>query len=113
MSAPKIRLIDEPSVGLATVLVKRTIEKIKELKDLYQLTALMVEQNFNQAVRIADRESARARRARETRRDQDQVIEIPGLRVRKAAENRTAKGDRHRFPASGGSSASEGQHVCS
>jgi hypothetical protein len=35
MSAPKIRLIDEPSVGLATVLVKRTIEKIKELKDLY------------------------------------------------------------------------------
>ena len=33
MSAPKILLIDEPSVGLAPVLVKRTIEKIKELKD--------------------------------------------------------------------------------
>jgi branched-chain amino acid transport system ATP-binding protein len=55
MSAPKILLIDEPSVGLAPVLVKRTIEKIKELKDLYQLTVLMAEQNFNQAVRIADR----------------------------------------------------------
>ena len=55
MSAPKILLIDEPSVGLAPVLVKRTIEKIKELKDRYQLTVLMPEQNFNQAVRIADR----------------------------------------------------------
>ena len=55
MSAPKILLIDEPSVGLAPVLVKRTIEKIKELKDRHQLTVLMAEQNFNQAVRIADR----------------------------------------------------------
>jgi branched-chain amino acid transport system ATP-binding protein len=55
MSAPKILLIDEPSVGLAPVLVKRTIEKIKELQDRYQLTVLMAEQNFNQAVRIADR----------------------------------------------------------
>jgi branched-chain amino acid transport system ATP-binding protein len=55
MSAPKILLIDEPSVGLAPVLVKRTIEKIKELKDRHQLTVLMAEQNFIQAVRIADR----------------------------------------------------------
>ena len=55
MSAPKILLIDEPSVGLAPVLVKRTIEKIKELKERHQLTVLMAEQNFIQAVRIADR----------------------------------------------------------
>ena len=55
MSAPKILLIDEPSVGLAPVLVKRTIDKIRELKERYQLTVLMAEQNFNQAVRIADR----------------------------------------------------------
>ncbi len=55
MSAPKILLIDEPSVGLAPVLVKRTIEKIQELKERYRLTVLMAEQNFNQAVRIADR----------------------------------------------------------
>ena len=55
MSAPKILLIDEPSVGLAPVLVKRTIEKIQELKERYKLTVLMAEQNFNQAVHIADR----------------------------------------------------------
>ena len=55
MLAPKILLIDEPSVGLAPVLVSRTIEKIKELKDRYALTVLMAEQNFTQALRIADR----------------------------------------------------------
>jgi len=55
MLAPKILLIDEPSVGLAPILVARTIDKIKELKDQYQLTVLMAEQNFTQAVRIADR----------------------------------------------------------
>jgi branched-chain amino acid transport system ATP-binding protein len=42
-------------VGLAPVLVKRTIDKIKELKEGYQLTVLMAEQNFTQAIRIADR----------------------------------------------------------
>lgn len=55
MSAPRILLIDEPSVGLAPLLVQRTIDKIKELKDGFQLTVLMAEQNFTQAVRIADR----------------------------------------------------------
>jgi branched-chain amino acid transport system ATP-binding protein len=55
MSAPRILLIDEPSVGLAPVLVAHTIDKIKELKDRYRLTVLMAEQNFPQALRIADR----------------------------------------------------------
>ncbi|HUD62683.1 MAG TPA: ABC transporter ATP-binding protein [Acetobacteraceae bacterium] len=55
MSAPRILLIDEPSVGLAPLLVARTIDKIKELKDGFQLTVLMAEQNFTQAIRIADR----------------------------------------------------------
>jgi branched-chain amino acid transport system ATP-binding protein len=55
MLAPRILLIDEPSVGLAPILVSRTIEKIQELKDEYKLTVLMAEQNFTQAIRIADR----------------------------------------------------------
>ncbi len=54
MSAPKILLIDEPSVGLAPVLVQRTIDKIREMKEQNQLTVLMAEQNFTQAIRIAD-----------------------------------------------------------
>jgi branched-chain amino acid transport system ATP-binding protein len=55
MSAPRLLLIDEPSVGLAPLLVSRMMEKIKELKDGYGLTVLMAEQNFAQAVHIADR----------------------------------------------------------
>ncbi|MGH6788408.1 MAG: ABC transporter ATP-binding protein [Pseudolabrys sp.] len=55
MSNPRILLVDEPSVGLAPLLVSRTIDAIKQLKDHYQLTVLMAEQNFKQAVRIADR----------------------------------------------------------
>ncbi len=55
MLDPRILLIDEPSVGLAPVLVSRTIDAIKQLKDHYRLTVLMAEQNFVQAVRIADR----------------------------------------------------------
>jgi branched-chain amino acid transport system ATP-binding protein len=55
MLSPRILLIDEPSVGLAPVLVSRTIDAIKQLKDHYQLTVLMAEQNFPQALRIADR----------------------------------------------------------
>jgi branched-chain amino acid transport system ATP-binding protein len=55
MSSPRILLVDEPSVGLAPILVSRVIAKIKELKERYQLTVLMAEQNFNQATKIADR----------------------------------------------------------
>lgn len=55
MSEPRVLLVDEPSVGLAPLFVKRTIEKIKELKEQRGLTVLMAEQNFHQALTIADR----------------------------------------------------------
>ena len=54
MSSPRLLLVDEPSVGLAPILVSHTITKIKELKERYGLTVLMAEQNFHQAIRIAD-----------------------------------------------------------
>src|ERR1043166_1539229 len=55
MSSPRLLLIDEPSVGLSPLLVSQTISKIGELKQSFGLTVLMAEQNFNQAIRIADR----------------------------------------------------------
>jgi branched-chain amino acid transport system ATP-binding protein len=55
MSDPTILLIDEPSLGLAPILVSHMIAKIGELKQLYGLTVLMAEQNFHQAIKIADR----------------------------------------------------------
>ena len=55
MSSPRLLLIDEPSVGLSPLLVSQTISKIGELNKRFGLTVLMAEQNFNQAIRIADR----------------------------------------------------------
>jgi branched-chain amino acid transport system ATP-binding protein len=55
MASPRILIIDEPSVGLAPILVTRVIDKIAELKAALGLTVLMAEQNFQQAIRIADR----------------------------------------------------------
>jgi branched-chain amino acid transport system ATP-binding protein len=55
MSSPRILIVDEPSVGLAPILVARTIDKIAELKKALGLTVLMAEQNLPQAIRIADR----------------------------------------------------------
>jgi branched-chain amino acid transport system ATP-binding protein len=55
MSAPRLLLVDEPSVGLSPMLVRQTIETIRELKQRFGLTVLMAEQNFHEASRIADR----------------------------------------------------------
>jgi branched-chain amino acid transport system ATP-binding protein len=55
MASPRLLLVDEPSVGLSPLLVSQTIAKIGELKQSFGLTVLMAEQNFNQAIRIADR----------------------------------------------------------
>jgi branched-chain amino acid transport system ATP-binding protein len=54
MSRPKLLLMDEPSMGLAPVLVKQNFELIKQVNE--QGTAIfMVEQNANMALSIADR----------------------------------------------------------
>jgi len=55
MTSPRILLVDEPSVGLAPILVSRIIDMIETLKETHALTVLMSEQNFAQAIRIADR----------------------------------------------------------
>ena len=55
MSSPRLLLVDEPSVGLSPLLVSQTITKIGDLNQRLGLTVLMAEQNFNQAIRIANR----------------------------------------------------------
>ncbi|MEQ1880453.1 MAG: ABC transporter ATP-binding protein, partial [Burkholderiales bacterium] len=55
MAAPRLLLVDEPSVGLSPLLVTQTIDVIGELKRRFGLTVLMAEQNFHEASRIADR----------------------------------------------------------
>jgi branched-chain amino acid transport system ATP-binding protein len=55
MAEPKILLVDEPSVGLAPIVVRVVIDAIVQLKARLGLTVLMAEQNFQQALRVADR----------------------------------------------------------
>jgi branched-chain amino acid transport system ATP-binding protein len=54
MSHPKLLLMDEPSMGLAPVLVERSFEIIKQVHDA-GVAMLVVEQNANMALSIADR----------------------------------------------------------
>jgi branched-chain amino acid transport system ATP-binding protein len=54
MSRPKLLLMDEPSMGLAPILVERNFEIIKEVHDS-GVAVLVVEQNANVSLSIADR----------------------------------------------------------
>jgi len=54
MSHPELLLIDEPSSGLAPVLVKNLLNMIKEIRNT-GVTILLVEQNVRAALRISDR----------------------------------------------------------
>jgi len=54
MSGPKLVLLDEPSMGLAPVIVAQVFELVRRLRD-EGYTVLIVEQNVRQVLKIADR----------------------------------------------------------
>ncbi len=55
MCRPRLLLLDEPSMGLAPLIVKEIFKTISRLKEDSDLTVLLVEQNANAALKIADR----------------------------------------------------------
>ena len=55
MSRPRLLLLDEPSLGLAPLIVKQIFEAIKELNRSEKLTVFLVEQNAFHALRLAHR----------------------------------------------------------
>lgn len=54
MSKPKMLLLDEPSLGIAPLLTKTIFEKIVEINKTLGMTILLVEQNANLALSVAD-----------------------------------------------------------
>jgi len=54
MSEPKLLLLDEPSAGLAPVLVEQVFELVNRIR-AGGLTVLIVEQNVQQVLRVVDR----------------------------------------------------------
>ena len=55
MSRPRLLLLDEPSLGLAPLVVRQIFAAIRSLNEQEGLTVLLVEQNANQALRLAHR----------------------------------------------------------
>jgi branched-chain amino acid transport system ATP-binding protein len=55
MSRPKVLLLDEPSLGLAPLIVQKIFEIIDDINKRNQTTILLVEQNANIALQTAER----------------------------------------------------------
>lgn len=55
MARPKLLLLDEPSMGLAPLVIKQIFEIIQKINKEHNTTIFLVEQNANQALHIADR----------------------------------------------------------
>lgn len=55
MTSPEMIVIDEPSVGLAPIVVDQVIATIRNLQEMRKLTILMAEQSFFQAIEVASR----------------------------------------------------------
>ncbi len=55
MSRPKLLLLDEPSLGLAPLIVKQIFDAIREINQREKLTVFLVEQNAHHALSLADR----------------------------------------------------------
>jgi len=55
MARPEVMLLDEPSMGLAPLIIKQIFQIIKKINSESDTTIFLVEQNANQALQIADR----------------------------------------------------------
>ena len=55
MSKPKLLLLDEPSLGLAPIIIKQIFNIIKKINQEFKTTIFLVEQNANLALKVADR----------------------------------------------------------
>src|SRR4029077_442435 len=55
MSRPRLLLLDEPSLGLAPLVVKQIFDAIRGINEREQMTVFLVEQNAHHALRLANR----------------------------------------------------------
>ena len=53
MSKPKIMMLDEPSLGLAPIIVREIFSIIQRINEAHGTTILLIEQNANMALKVA------------------------------------------------------------
>jgi branched-chain amino acid transport system ATP-binding protein len=55
MAGPRLLMLDEPSSGLAPILVRELMDKVHHVSTAFGTTVLLVEQNIREAFRVVDR----------------------------------------------------------
>jgi len=55
MARPRLMMMDEPSIGLAPVLVQRVLETVRQINKRFGTAIILVEQNIKTALGVADR----------------------------------------------------------
>ena len=55
MAGPRLLMLDEPSSGLAPILVRELMDKVHQVSTAFGTTVLLVEQNIREAFRVVDR----------------------------------------------------------
>lgn len=55
MSRPRLLLLDEPSLGLAPIIVRQIFDVIREINETQGVTVFLVEQNAHHALKLAHR----------------------------------------------------------
>jgi branched-chain amino acid transport system ATP-binding protein len=81
MSRPSLFLLDEPSLGLAPIIVDRIGSLLRDIRDREGLSVLLAEQNANWAVRLADRSVIMDLGQKTLEGAKEQLISDPGVRT--------------------------------
>ena len=55
MAKPELLLLDEPTLGLAPIIAKEVLELVRDLRDVFGTTVLLIEQNVVSSLKIANR----------------------------------------------------------
>ncbi len=92
MSRPRLLLLDEPSLGLAPMMVRQIFQTIRELNQREGITIFLVEQNAHHALRLADRGYVMVNGAIEITGTGAELLDNPEIRAA-YLEGGTRRGD--------------------
>ena len=81
MSRPSLFLLDEPSLGLAPIIVDRISQLLHEIREREGISVVLAEQNANWAMRVADRSVIMDLGQKTMEGSSEQLINDPSVRT--------------------------------